>query len=160
MLFFTDSTSCLIRLYENDVYIGAVKHRFAATSGYKLRVQSSQTEGTEPQRFSADSLYLYQNTVNQDPFAEDALIRTDKHSAITGRTVAVDPDGDALTYRTEQQPQHGTLQVEPDGDWVYTPVKNYRGADSFTILVQDGKGGQAISQVSVEVINPGNGNLK
>jgi YVTN family beta-propeller protein len=58
---------------------------------------------------------------------------------ITGNLHAVDPDGDPLTFTVAQAPEHGTLVVNPDGTFTYTPGREFAriGSDSFTITVDD-----------------------
>ncbi|HEV2889153.1 MAG TPA: Ig-like domain-containing protein [Frankiaceae bacterium] len=48
-----------------------------------------------------------------------------------------DPDGDALTYSVVTQPAHGSVTVNADGTYTYTPDPNYAGSDSFTYQVCD-----------------------
>lgn len=48
-----------------------------------------------------------------------------------------DPDGDTLTYSVTTPPGHGTLVVNPDGTYTYTPAPGYDGGDSFGFQVCD-----------------------
>ncbi|WP_080055029.1 Ig-like domain-containing protein [Spirosoma aerolatum] len=45
-----------------------------------------------------------------------------------------DPQNLPLTY-TSGQPQHGTVAMNPDGSYTYTPTTGYAGPDSFTYTV-------------------------
>ena len=49
-----------------------------------------------------------------------------------------DVDGDALTASLVTQPAHGTLSLNADGSFTYTPDANYNGADTFTYAANDG----------------------
>jgi ELWxxDGT repeat protein/VCBS repeat-containing protein len=49
-----------------------------------------------------------------------------------------DPDGDQLTVVLETPPAHGTLELNADGSFVFTPTADYNGPDSFTYRVSDG----------------------
>ncbi|MBE7461967.1 MAG: tandem-95 repeat protein [Planctomycetes bacterium] len=51
---------------------------------------------------------------------------------------AYDPNGDAITAQKESDPQHGTLSVNSNGQFSYTPFGGYRGLDSFTYSASDG----------------------
>jgi hypothetical protein len=53
-------------------------------------------------------------------------------------TTPIDNDGDAITAVVVTQPSHGTLALNPNGTFVYTPAANYVGADSFTYKLFDG----------------------
>ncbi|WMP18328.1 Ig-like domain-containing protein [Thiothrix lacustris] len=66
--------------------------------------------------------------------------------------VAVDLDGDAVSYVIVSQPVHGTLgRVGGDGKVSYTPTAGYVGADSFTYKVNDGKADSAVATVKLTV---------
>lgn len=49
-----------------------------------------------------------------------------------------DTDTDALTAVLVAGPIHGTLTLNADGSYTYTPALNYNGADSFTYKANDG----------------------
>lgn len=46
---------------------------------------------------------------------------------------------------------HGKLIVNADGTWTYTPEKNYSGTDNFSVLVDNGHGSSAISNIIMRV---------
>eukprot|EP00456_Euglypha_rotunda_P090870 TRINITY_DN95315_c0_g1_i1.p1 TRINITY_DN95315_c0_g1~~TRINITY_DN95315_c0_g1_i1.p1 ORF type:complete len:175 (-),score=18.84 TRINITY_DN95315_c0_g1_i1:10-483(-) len=71
---------------------------------------------------------------------------------VTGRVTATDVDGDVLTYTAGAAPAHGTVVVNPNGTYTYTPDPNYNGADHFTILVDDGHGGLIALPVNITVV--------
>jgi VCBS repeat-containing protein len=50
----------------------------------------------------------------------------------------VDPDGDDLTAAPVTNPTKGTLALDPDGSFVYTPNAGATGTDSFTYTASDG----------------------
>ena len=54
-----------------------------------------------------------------------------------GRFDAEDPDGDELTYRIVQTPRRGSLRIEDDGTFIYTPKPRKVGSDRFTYTVID-----------------------
>ena len=43
-----------------------------------------------------------------------------------------DADGQSLTAALVTGPAHGTLTLNADGSFTYTPAANYNGTDSFT----------------------------
>src|SRR4029078_10324805 len=46
-----------------------------------------------------------------------------------------DADGDNLNLTVTSQPLHGTVSVNPDGSFSYTPGANYNGLNGFSYLV-------------------------
>ena len=49
-----------------------------------------------------------------------------------------DVDGATLTAVLVTGPAHGTLALNADGSFTYTPAANFNGADSFTYRANDG----------------------
>ena len=60
-----------------------------------------------------------------------------------------DPDGDLLTAALVTGPTQGTLVLNANGSFTYSPALNYNGADSFVYSASDGKGGTANATVSL-----------
>ncbi|MGE2692847.1 Ig-like domain-containing protein [Mycolicibacterium pulveris] len=67
----------------------------------------------------------------------------------------VDADGDDLSVRLTTMPLYGTLVLNSDGSFTYTPNPDFHGSDSFTYAASDGNGGTATATVYVTV-NPVN----
>ncbi|QSI78358.1 VCBS domain-containing protein [Niveibacterium microcysteis] len=89
--------------------------------------------------------------VNDAPTATNVAVTTLEDTPVAGRTPGSDVDGDTLSYAKGSDPTHGSVTVNTDGTWVYTPTKDYNGPDSFTVTVSDGKGGTTTATVSVGV---------
>ncbi|HEY6646408.1 MAG TPA: hypothetical protein VI217_04860 [Mycobacterium sp.] len=88
--------------------------------------------------------WVRRNLFNQSPtIAYNPTNTTQTGQTVTGNIGATDPEGDALTYKVTQAPQHGTLTIDQaTGKFTYTPNDiNYNAAqeDSFTVSVTDGK---------------------
>ena len=58
--------------------------------------------------------------------------------AADGPVGDTDPQGQALSAVVVAAPTHGTLTLNPDGSFDYTPAANYNGSDSFTFKANDG----------------------
>ena len=63
-----------------------------------------------------------------------------------------DVDGDPLTATVMVGPAHGSLTLNPDGSFSYTPALNYNGPDSFTYKPNDGTVDGNIATVNITVI--------
>jgi hypothetical protein len=60
-----------------------------------------------------------------------------------------------LTFSLEQGPQNGTVVINADGSYVYTPDEGVTGQDSFTFRVTDGQGAFDIATVEIEIAGVG-----
>jgi hypothetical protein len=64
------------------------------------------------------------------------------------------PTGDSLIASAVSEPAHGTLAVNPNGSFTYTPAAGYAGADSFSYAATDSAGDYASATVSLTVAGP------
>ena len=90
---------------------------------------------------------------NSAPIPENLPCGTYMGVKITGRLAAVDPDGDELRFLLASLPKKGTVVLEEDGYFQYTPDEGKKGNDSFTYTVKDAWGNQsdpATVQVKIE----------
>jgi VCBS repeat-containing protein len=67
-----------------------------------------------------------------------------------------DANGDPLTAMPDSQPANGTLVLNADGSFSYTPDLNFFGLDTFTYHATDGSLNSAPATVTIEVLE---GNL-
>jgi VCBS repeat-containing protein len=86
-----------------------------------------------------------------DPVAGNYSVTTEEDTPVSGQVVGSDADGDALTYALGTGPVNGTVSVNANGSWTYTPAGDFNGADSFTVSVSDGNGGVTTATVNVGV---------
>jgi large repetitive protein len=77
--------------------------------------------------------------------AEDAVI--------SGLLVATDIDGPALAFLLAAggEPAKGSVVINSDGSYTYTPNQDAFGTDSFKFEVIDGAGGSAIGEVTLTI---------
>ncbi len=91
------------------------------------------------------------NNPSFDPTTGNYTVTTPEDTPVNGQVKATDKDGDTLTFTAGEQPKHGTVTVNPNGTWTYTPSKDYTGSDSFTVVIDDGHNGKATSTVKIGV---------
>src|SRR5688572_4342635 len=94
-------------------------------------------------------------TADQYAIDEDNVLTVGGGQSILGNDT--DADGDALTASLviNQGPSSGTLDLNADGTFSYTPNANFHGTDGFTYQASDGRGGNASTTVTITV-NPVN----
>ncbi|MBS7821617.1 cadherin-like domain-containing protein, partial [Wohlfahrtiimonas chitiniclastica] len=89
---------------------------------------------------------------NDAPTADESQpLETKEDNSKSGKIVAEDKDGDELTYKVGEAPKNGTVVVNEDGTYTYTPNPDYHGDDKFTVVVSDGNGGEVTVTVPVTV---------
>jgi hypothetical protein len=79
---------------------------------------------------------------NRPPTAVDDAYTTDEDTPLSVDAPGVlendtDPDGDTLTAALVDNPTNGTITLNPDGSFTYTPTPDYFGPDTFTYQAND-----------------------
>ncbi len=100
---------------------------------------------------------------NQAPTANDDYYLINATNSIPFTVVApgllsndTDPENKSLTASVLSQPENGSLTLNVDGSFTYTPQTDFNGLDTFTYQVEDGSGGtdSAIVQIEVDTTPP------
>ncbi|BBO34408.1 ELWxxDGT repeat protein [Lacipirellula parvula] len=102
------------------------KAQNGAIEGNIATVTINVTAVSDPPVGVADSYTTNEDTPLTVPVA-DGVLKNDS-----------DPDEETLTVTVDTNPAHGTLALNPDGSFVYTPAGNYNGTDTFTYRISDG----------------------
>jgi len=89
--------------------------------------------------------------VNDPPTAQNLPWSTGEDTQGTGQAVGTDVQGQDLTYMRDSSPTNGTLLFNSDGSFVYTPLPDFNGTDSFTFHVNDGYADSNVATVTVTV---------
>ncbi|WP_069864815.1 retention module-containing protein [Pseudomonas citronellolis] len=122
---------------------------------FQLQVSATASETANgDQATSSQTLTVQVHPVNDAPvFTSAASQSTVEDSVLHGQLGASDIDGDNLTYALKNggNPAHGSVVVNGDGSYSYTPAADYNGPDSFVVTVSDGHGGVAEQVVSITV---------
>jgi VCBS repeat-containing protein len=93
---------------------------------------------------------------NDGPTATGDTYSTAEDTALTVAAPGVlgndsDPDGDSLSAVVDSGPTHGSLTLNPNGSFTYTPAANYNGSDSFTYRASDGTLTSSLATVTLTV---------
>jgi VCBS repeat-containing protein len=97
--------------------------------------------------------------VNDAPAITTTTLNATEDTVLAAQIVATDPDNSPLAFTLVTNAQHGMVSI-PNGGPVsttnsgavsYTPDSNYFGADSFTVRVSDGAGGEVTGTVNIAV---------
>ncbi|ROS51377.1 S-layer family protein [Frigoribacterium sp. PhB24] len=70
----------------------------------------------------------------------------------TAHGVLSNDSGSSLTATLDAAPTRGTVELAPDGSYVYTPTAGFSGTDSFTYTATDGEGQTRTGAVTITVL--------
>lgn len=96
------------------------------------------------------------NPVNDAPVAANDEYSMDEDAVLTVEATGVlandtDLDNTSLTATIVAQPQHGTVTLNADGSFVYTPAANFSGVDGFSYQAGDGSASSDVASVTINV---------
>ncbi len=76
---------------------------------------------------------------NEAPVLVSTSFVTETDEAINDKLVASDPENDRLGYTLAMAASTGMVNVQSDGQFVYTPGSEFTGTDSFGVSITDGE---------------------
>ena len=141
---------------------------FAANGSFTY-TPAADFNGTDGFTFRASDGLLNSNTVaysitvnpvNDAPDADDDAYSTDEDTSLIVAAPGVldndtDTENDALTAALVSGPTNGSLTLNADGSFTYTPDADFNGSDSFTYVANDGDLDSNVATVTL-TINPVN----
>jgi len=89
--------------------------------------------------------------VNDAPFAQPDSKVTPEDTPVSGQVTVIDVDGGPPAFTLVAQPVFGSVVLNPNGTYTYTPNANYVGADSFTYSAFDGLAVSNVATASIQV---------
>jgi uncharacterized protein (TIGR02145 family) len=93
-------------------------------------------------------------TKKSKPTPTFTTLTINEDNATTALLTATDADGDTnFTFHKVSDPSNGSVTIETNGTFTYTPNLNYNGSDSFSYKVNDGRVDSDTQSVTV-TINP------
>lgn len=135
------------------------------TDGGFVYTPNSGFAGTDSFTYYADdgnggsNIAIVNITVtNTTPVANDDSYSTNKNVTLNVPAPGVlgndtDADGDALAAGFVSGPSNGTLGLNSDGSFSYTPNNGFEGSDSFTYQAFDGLDVSNTATVNITVVN-------
>ena len=89
------------------------------------------------------------------PRALDLTLETYRNVPNAGVLRALDEEGGTLRFQLASKPKRGTVDLDPDGSFTYTPKKNKVGEDRFTFVAVDEAGNVSEpGTVRVRILKP------
>ncbi len=165
-----------MRLYLDGVQVGSL----AKTGAVDVNAAVSAWIGQNPNNYGPfdglmDDVRIYDRGLSQqeiqDLLADNAppTAMDDSYSVAKDSTLTVnvavgvlandsDPDGDAVAAVLVAGPSQGSLTLNADGSFSYTPDTEFTGDDSFTYKANDGTVDSGVATVSI-VVTAGTNNV-
>ncbi|MFO0927186.1 MAG: tandem-95 repeat protein, partial [Gemmataceae bacterium] len=116
---------------------------FNGTATIDVVVNDQGNTGSGGALTAVETVQVQVTAVNDAPVATGDSYATSEDTPLTVAGPGVlandtDVDVDSLAAVLVAGPAHGTLTLNADGSFTYTPDANYNGADSFTYQANDG----------------------
>jgi VCBS repeat-containing protein len=116
------------------------------------------TGGSPDPKSSTGTVTITVSAVNDAPVANDDSYSTERNAALSVPAPGAlandtDVEGDALSAVKVANPAHGTVTMNGDGSFTYTPASGFVGDDSFTYKANDGAADSNVATVSITVQN-------
>ncbi len=94
--------------------------------------------------------------IERAPTCTSTRLSTGHGHAKTGnlKPLCLDPNGDPLTFQKISDPTNGTVTLNPDGSYTYTPNSDFSGIDSFSFQAGDGHVESGVTTVTIRVTAP------
>jgi VCBS repeat-containing protein len=110
-------------------------------------------DGTDESEPATVSLTV--NSVNDVPVANTDTESTDEDTPLNKNVLTNDTDvaneGQTLSAVKVTNPAHGSVTLDANGSYTYTPSLNYNGSDSFTYKANDGQADSNVATVNITV---------
>ena len=155
-----------MRISENPLFTGIEwesymeTKQFMLSAGYGTKtvyVQFKDSQGQLSNVFNDQIDYLEYCGDNTAPVANDDYYSTDENTVLNVNAASgvldndTDADTDPLTAILVGDVSHGSLTLNSDGSFVYTPDVDFYGTDSFTYKANDGEADSNTATVTIQI---------
>jgi uncharacterized delta-60 repeat protein len=136
-VFATQASHGSVQMASNGAFWYTPATNFYGTDSFTYKAFNGSTYSTPA------TVTITVNHVNQPPTARSDSYSLNWNSTLTVGAPGIlgndsDPDNDPITAVLSYAPIHGTLTLNSDGSFTYTPTAGYFGYDSFTYRASDG----------------------
>jgi autotransporter-associated beta strand protein/VCBS repeat-containing protein len=139
-----DEASHIVTITADDGHGGVASVQFTLTVSNANPTATANTYNTEQG-----------NAVSGNLISDDTGTGADSDPAGANDPLTVSAvNGSAGNVGVATATAHGSVIVNTDGTFTYTPASTYSGADSFTYTISDGDGGTSTATVSLTIAPP------
>jgi len=146
----TGPTNGTVTLNADGTFLYTPNANFSGEDTFTYIVSDGELAGSET------TVTISVTPVNDAPIAindEYQAIEDTPLEITTGGILAndSDPEGDSLTAQIVSEPQHGTVTLNADGTFSYTPNADFSGVDGFSYMASDGSVSSDVATVTINV---------
>ncbi|HVK08484.1 MAG TPA: Ig-like domain-containing protein, partial [Gemmataceae bacterium] len=146
----TNPTNGTLTLNSNGSFTYTPNANFNGTDSFTYRASDGTTNS------NTATVTLTVNAVNDPPVADNDSYATDEDVQLVVTAPGVldgdtDIEGSTLTAAVVTNPANGTLTLNSNGSFTYTPNANFNGTDSFTYRANDGAANSNTATVTLTV---------
>ncbi|MFC1759438.1 Ig-like domain-containing protein, partial [Planctomycetota bacterium] len=139
-----------------DLVIGSTLNSFHGFTGDigEVRIYDGQLSAGEVGTVHSEIDSYYNN---ETPLAVDDsyAVNEDQFFFVTAAEGVLandsDAEGDAMSVELAAEPSNGTLSLQPDGSFVYTPRADYFGIDLFSYQISDTRAAARLGVVTLNI---------
>lgn len=102
---------------------------------------------------STQQIDVLVSPINDSPVIQDNVFSVTENQTLTASLIATDIENDSLTFAVSEAPTSGSVVINDNGTFEYTPNANFTGADSFTFSVTDNNGEAVTGVANITVVN-------
>ena len=142
------------QFHDGSIYWGSMAYFTYPVAGiYQVTLTVYDDRGAT----GSDTVDIYVGQPNQPPVAINDVYSTQEDTMIdipAGLGVLsndADPENNQITAVLDSSPSHGTLDLNIDGSFIYTPSAGYSGVDTFTYHANDGAADSNLATVSITI---------
>ncbi|WP_369048665.1 Ig-like domain-containing protein, partial [Tenacibaculum sp. UWU-22] len=152
----------IVTLNPNGSYVYTPPTGFTGTDTFNYEICDDGTpQACDTTTVTIEVMPSTSTTENNDVVANDDTTTTEEGDPVSGDLLAndFDPDKDTITINTTpvEDPSNGTVTIDPDGTFTYTPDAGFVGEDTFVYEICDEAGACDKATVTVSVNPDDNG---
>ncbi len=124
-----------LTLNSNGSFTYTPNANYFGSDGFTYQV----CDNASPTLCATESVSITVNPINDAPITNSDLFSGNEDTQITGNLLNNDSDieGHTLSATVSTSPTNGTVVIQPNGSFTYTPNTNYFGSDQFVYQVCD-----------------------